>query len=414
MQIKSQFSSASTRALLLSTYLKWANVFPEIKAHIINVFERYQHVLDSELQQRACEYLIITQRPEEDELLPRICEEMPPFPERESTLLSRLNAKHLDTGDKRTWVIGGKEANQDRETVTKKFGTIRRTVRDAAADPKSLPGLIPDVSNRPSMMETGPLSDLAGLNISLSNGAAVSSEGATPFDFNVAIDRWFERLTYSNDGILFEDVQIQIGVKSEFHGHLGRVALYFGNKMTQSLTSFTATVEGVDPDILSVSFAKIPQTVIQPTSQSQQLLQVECKNVFTAPPILQVSFMAGSLQTHRIRLPIVLTKFFEPVKLSPEEFFERWKIIGGSPREAQEIYPIGLDDSGDINYQKNQRVVAGSRFQLLQGVDPNQNNIVAAGVLHSSAGGRVGCLVRVEPNKEAKVRSGLCIMIVLA
>ncbi len=409
MQIKSQFSSASTRALLLSTYLKWANVFPEIKTHVINVFERYQHVLDSELQQRACEYLIIAKRPEEDELLPRICEEMPPFPERESTLLSRLNAKHLDTGDKRTWVIGGKEANQDRETVAKKFGTIRRPAREATAmatDQKSSPGLIPDVSNRPSKAETDPLTDLAGLNISSSNGVILNSEmpaGAATFDFNIAIDRWFERLTYSSDGILFEDVQIQIGVKSEFHGHLGRVALYFGNKMSQSLTSFTATVDGVDPDVLSVSFAKIPQNVIHPTSQSQQLLQVECKNVFTTPPILQVSFMAGSLQTHRIRLPIVLSKFFEPVKLSPEEFFERWKIVGGPPREAQEIYPIGLDHSGDIDYLKNHRVVVGSRFQMLQGVDPNPINIVAAGVLHSSTGGKVGCLIRVEPNKEAKV-----------
>ncbi|KAF8335471.1 Adaptor protein complex AP-2 alpha subunit [Cantharellus anzutake] len=411
LQLKSQFSSASTRALLLSTYLKWANVFPEIKEHVVNVFERYQHVLDSELQQRACEYLIIAKRPDEDELLPRICEEMPPFPERESTLLSRLNAKHLDTGDKRTWVIGGKEANQDREVSAKKFGTIRRPRGTAGStkDTTSAPGSTPDVPTQSSTGETDLLGDLAGLAIGptpasnnvISNPSVPS--GAGNFDFNVAIDRWFERLTYSSDGVLFEDVQIQIGVKSEFHGHLGRIALYFGNKMSQPLTSFTATVDGVNPETLSVSFTKIPQTVIQPTSQSQQLLQVECKNVFTAPPVLQVSFMAGSLQTHRIRLPIVLSKFFEPVKLSPEDFFERWKIIGGPPREAQKIYPIHLDASGNVDYPRNQRVVAGSRFQLLQDVDPNPINIVASGVLHTSGGGKVGCLIRVEPNKEAEL-----------
>lgn len=41
--------------MLLTTYLKWLNLFPEIRAQIIEVFERYTHVLDAELQQRACE-----------------------------------------------------------------------------------------------------------------------------------------------------------------------------------------------------------------------------------------------------------------------------------------------------------------------------------------------------------------------
>jgi AP-2 complex subunit alpha len=396
------------------------NVFPEIKPQLVNVFERYRHVLDSELQQRACEYLAIAQRGEDDELLPRICEEMPPFPERESALLSRLHAKHGDTGDKRTWVIGGKEANLEREAATK-LGTIRRATRDNTlripGDPAGPPELIPDVSEGTSTAATEGdiLSSLAGLSITSTstaplNGASPTagsspmiSAGAAKFDTSVAIDRWFEKLIYSNDGVLFEDVQIQIGVKSEFHGHLGRVALYFGNKMTQSLTAFTATIDGVDPEALSVTFTKIPQTLIHPTTQSQQLLQVECKNLFTAPPVLQVSFVAGALQTHRLRLPIIMTRFFEPVTLSPEDFFERWKLIGGPPREAQQIFPIRLDAGGRIDVGKQQKIVAGSRFQLLQGIDPNPNNVVAAGVLHMSAGGKVGCLLRLEPNLEAKV-----------
>ncbi len=34
---------------------------------------------------------------------------MPPYPPRVSALLGRLNRKHGDTEDKRTWVHGGKE-----------------------------------------------------------------------------------------------------------------------------------------------------------------------------------------------------------------------------------------------------------------------------------------------------------------
>lgn len=407
LQGKSHFSSAATRALLLSTYVKWVNVFPEIKPQLVGVFDRYRHVLDTELQQRACEYYAICLRPDDDDLLPRVCEEMPPFPERESALLGRLHAKHGDTNDKRTWIIGGKEANLEREAGTR-FGTIRRPRKNGTAPPggaNATPALVADTDNLPAASDNDVLASLAGLNMSDSaTGAEVSTVAANRFDRNVSIDRWFERLTYSMEGVLFEDVQIQIGVKSEFHGHLGRVALYFGNKMASALTSFTATVDGFDPNALSVTFTKIPQTVIHPTSQSQQLLQVECKNIFTAPPVLQVSFVAGALQTHRIQLPIVLSKFFEPVRLTPEDFFERWKLIGGPPREAQQIFPIRLDSSGHIESTKQQKIVSGSRFQILPDVDPSPSNIVGAGVLHMSVGGKVGCLLRVEPNREAKVR----------
>jgi len=116
-----------------------------------------------------------------------------------------------------------------------------------------------------------------------------------------------------------------------------------------------------------------------------------------------VSFVAGALQTHRIQLPIVLSKFFEPVRLTPEDFFERWKLIGGPPREAQQIFPIRLDSSGNIESTKQQKIVSGSRFQILPDVDPSPSNIVGAGVLHMSVGGKVGCLLRVEPNREAKL-----------
>ena len=60
---------APTRALLLSTYIKWVNVFPEIKPQLVNVFERYRHVLDVDLQQRACEFYALASRPDDDELL---------------------------------------------------------------------------------------------------------------------------------------------------------------------------------------------------------------------------------------------------------------------------------------------------------------------------------------------------------
>ncbi|KAL1670345.1 adaptin N terminal region-domain-containing protein [Schizophyllum commune] len=383
LHMKSQFCMAPTRSLLLSTYIKWVNVFPEIKPQLVTIFERYRHVLDSELQQRACEYFALAQRPEEDEILQNVCEEMPPFPPRVSALFGRLNKKLNATEDKRTWVHGGRELNLDREAAEKKEketnGQLQQDVQDVLG---SLAGL--DLTS-PHAKREGP------------------QEGKPVLTVGPAIERWFEKLTYSGEGVLYEDIQIQIGIKSRFQGHVGQLAVYMGNKVTAPLTSFTTTVHVADPSALSVTFAKIPPSTIAPKTQVQQLLHVECKKMFAEPPILQVSFLAGSMQSIAIRLPIVISKFLEPVTLGQADFFERWKLIGGPPREAQQVFPIDLTAGGQLDLAKNRMVVGGNHFQLLDEIDPNKNNLVGAAVLHTAEEGKVGCLLRLEPNRDAKL-----------
>ncbi|TFK30446.1 AP-2 complex subunit alpha [Coprinopsis marcescibilis] len=381
---KSQFCLAATRSLLLTTYIKWVNVFPEIKPQLLNIFDRYRHVLDAELQQRACEYLTLASRPEDDDFLPSVCEEMPPFPPRVSALLGRLDRKHGDTEDKRTWVHGGKEANAERNGLGQNADSRQTSAPDASDNiMDSLAGL-----------------DLSG---SKSQPQANASQGVPRPTVGPNIDRWFEKLCHGSEGVLYEDVQIQVGVKSRYQGHMGQVAIYLGNKVPTALTSFTATIFVPDPEALSVTFAKIPPSTIDSRSQLQQLLNIECKKFFSEPPVLTLSFMAGSHQAVSLKLPIVVTKFFEHVKLGQAEFFERWKLIGGPPREAQSVFPITLDSSGQLDLERHAKAVTGNRLNILDGIDPNPNNLVAGGVLHTSVEGKVGCLLRLEPNSEAKL-----------
>jgi len=375
-------------------------VFPEIKPQLINIFERYRHVLDSELQQRACEFYALASRPDDDELLQNVCEEIPPFPPRESALLSRLNKKLGATEDKRTWVHGGRDLNHDREAakVNRSATTVKPTNGSVAAAGTgvsdvmtSLHGL--DLSGPSSVTSpTSPPTVLA--NPAIAPHLAVGA----------SVDRRFEKLIYTNEGVLYEDVQIQVGIKSRYQGHIGQLAIYMGNKISAPFTSFTTKIDVDDPEALSVTFAKMPATLVAPRSQSQQILHVECKKVFTTPPIITISFLAGSHQTIALRLPVVLTKFIEPVTLGAEDFFERWRLIGGAPREAQSVFPINLTSSGELDHERHQQVISGQKLSILAEVDPNVNNFVGAGVLHMSGEGKVGCLLRLEPNREAKVR----------
>lgn len=370
-----------------------------------------------------------------DELLQVVCDEMPPFPERESALLNRLLKKHGDAGDKRTWHAGGKDVNKDKDADRYKgFGRKKdSTSANSTTAATNGASLIDDTTPADSSQDL--MSDLADLDLSaaaspsqvasspLPNGSATSpaiARSTTPAQplipktsepvFTHGTDKALLRLSYSAEGVLYEDSQIQIGLKSEYHGHLGRLALYFGNKISVSFESFTVNVDVNQPDALSVTLPKIPSSTLAGMTQVQQILQVDCKDIFTEAPILRVSYLAGSLQTLTFRLPIFLSKFIEPVKLNQADFFERWKQIGGPPREGQQIYPIKLDSDGQVPVTRHSKILSGMKMGILEGIDPKPTNHVGAAVLHMSSAGKVGCLLRLEPNAESKVRSHLSAM----
>lgn len=94
VHMRSHSCTPRTRALLLSTYIKWLNLFPEIREQVLYVLERFRHALDAELQQRACEYYALATRPD-DALLQAVCDEIPPFSEKLCTYLLFAALRHL-------------------------------------------------------------------------------------------------------------------------------------------------------------------------------------------------------------------------------------------------------------------------------------------------------------------------------
>ncbi len=48
--------------------------------------------------------------------------------------------------------------------------------------------------------------------------------------------------------------------------------------------------------------------------------------------------------------------------------------------------------------------LSGTGMKLLDGIDPNKDNYVCAGIIHTRTQ-QIGCLLRLEPNRQAQVRS---------
>lgn len=400
MALQSKFNgcSSATRAILLSSYIKFVNLFPEIKPQLLQVFHVYSHTLDPELQQRACEYLALASL-NTDDLLRTVCDEMPPFPERTSALLSRLHQKHAGTSDKRTWVIGGKDANTDKEfQLTLNTGLKRSfTNGGGAGTPTTSNG------NLASIAALTPTQELAGLDLN-GDAAAPKKEAlnlASPTHLSPDWSLGYNRLVIRSEGVLYEDVQIQVGLRSEYRGHMGCIILYYTNKSSTTIGSFTTTVNNNATGQLSVKCQNIPDTSVAPDSQTQQTLMLEATTLFTEAPTIRISYLAGALQALTLKLPVVPTKFMEPAALSGEDFFKRWKQIGGASREAQKVFGISVKGNV-IDITRTRKVCEGFKWGVMEGVDPNSKNVVGASVLHT-AGGKFGCLLRLEPNLETKV-----------
>lgn len=322
---KYHLCSLSTRALLLTTYVKFINLFSEIKPDIQAVLATDSNIRNSdvELQQRAAEYLALSKVASYD-ILATVLEEMPPFPERESSILAILKKKKPHTG--------------------------------AIAS------------------------------------APLPVSGQQPRQVVVLNDEACKKLICKNDGVVYEDNLMQIGIKCEYKKNLGRINIFYGNKTENSLTYFSVglTIPQKSQAGLSVEIKPIEST-INPKTQVQQALNLECLEYFDELPELHISFMNGlTKEDVNIKIPVFLNKFIESITMSRDDFFARWKNLADPAQEGQRSFkakfPI-TDEEATANK------LSSFGLAILPGIDPG--NYVCAGIVHLRYA-KVGCLVRLQ------------------
>ncbi|ERE70122.1 AP-2 complex subunit alpha-1 [Cricetulus griseus] len=393
---KFHLCSVATRALLLSTYIKFINLFPETKATIQGVLRAGSQLrnADVELQQRAVEYLTLSSVASTD-VLATVLEEMPPFPERESSILAKLKRKKgpgaasaLDDSRRDTSnsdINGGVEPTPSTVSTPSPSADLLglRAAPPPAAPPVPVGGnLLVDVfSDGPTAQPSlGPTPEEAFL-----------SPG--PEDIGPPIpeaDELLNKFVCKNSGVLFENQLLQIGVKSEFRQNLGRMYLFYGNKTSVQFQSFSPT--------LAVQTKRVAAQV-DGGAQVQQVLNIECLRDFLTPPLLSVRFRyGGTAQSLTLKLPVTINKFFQPTEMAAQDFFQRWKQLSLPLQEAQKIFKANHPMDAEVTKAK----LLGFGSALLDNVDPNPENFVGAGIIQTKAL-QVGCLLRLEPNVQAQM-----------
>ncbi|KAG7327808.1 hypothetical protein KOW79_009414 [Hemibagrus wyckioides] len=380
---KFHLCSVPTRALLLSAYVKFINLFPEVKGTIQEVLRSDSQLrnADVELQQRAVEYLRLSCIASTD-ILATVLEEMPPFPERESSILAKLKKK------KGSGTVPEVDENRKERNVN---GNTDHTAAstNAKVNSSSPPSDLVSLGNSTSLNSASPpvASSTGSLLVDVfSENQAASFSASTPI-----IEENLSRFVCKNNGVLYENQLLQIGLKSEFRQNLGRMYVFYGNKTTTQFVNFSTSVLNVH--------TKAIDPVIDGGAQLQQVLNIECLSDFVDAPVLSIHFRyGGSMQNISVRLPITLNKFFQPTEMTSQEFFQRWKQLGAPQQEVQKIFKAKHSMDTEITKAK----IIGFGTALLDGVDPNPSNFVGAGVIHTKTI-QVGCLLRLEPNTQAQM-----------
>ncbi|XP_066127609.1 AP-2 complex subunit alpha-1 isoform X1 [Saccopteryx bilineata] len=426
---KFHLCSVATRALLLSTYIKFINLFPETKATIQGVLRAGSQLrnADVELQQRAVEYLTLSSVASTD-VLATVLEEMPPFPERESSILAKLKRKKgpgagsaLDEGRRdpsSNDINGGVEPTPSTVSTPSPSADLlglRAAPPPAAPQaPSGAGNLLVDVSSdgpaaQPSLGPTPEEAFLSELEppapespmALLADPAPAADPG--PEDIGPPIpeaDELLNKFVCKNNGVLFENQLLQIGVKSEFRQNLGRMYLFYGNKTSVQFQNFTPTV--VHPGDLQTQLAVQTKRVaaqVDGGAQVQQVLNIECLRDFLMPPLLSVRFRyGGAPQSLTLKLPVTINKFFQPTEMAAQDFFQRWKQLSIPQQEAQKIFKANHPMDAEVTKAK----LLGFGSALLDNVDPNPENFVGAGIIQTKAL-QVGCLLRLEPNAQAQM-----------
>jgi AP-2 complex subunit alpha len=314
--LHNHFGNCSTKvqAILLTSYMKFYNLYPDTREYIEEVFKKFSQSVDMELQQRACEYLSLANC--DKSVLEHVLETMPLFSsDKESSLLAHTEEKPT--------------SDRSAIAVSKQGGGTALPSNNFVASPTT--------SVSQSYQE--PAIDLLSLNDDLTNDGVHE----IPSDLQDKVKSWLLAASIAGAGVktvLYDDNHIKIQIQSDYRGHQGRLSLFFSSNQ-QHISNLSVTI----PTYEHIIIKKIdPPANLPPDDETVSQLAVECLRPFVEEPNFTVSFTCGrSNFSYNLRLPISVAAFFEPLTLDKNTYMARWKSMEQDKQcESQEVYTSKL------------------------------------------------------------------------
>jgi AP-2 complex subunit alpha len=206
-----------------------------------------------------------------------------------------------------------------------------------------------------------------------------------------------------NEGIMLPGPHLQLGFKSEFRGHRGKIGIYYGNLSPQTINMSCAITADDALKLSTPDRAGEAPSTLPPRGQALQMVQTECTAPFSDAPLVTLSYSqeGGATQNVSLRLPIPPFRFLQPSAMTGDEYFRTWRTAGLA--ESQSSFHF----TGQYDPNTVRRVLSEAlHLAVLNGVDPVPSNFVASGscALRGTGTGANApasgnpCLLRLEVN----------------
>eukprot|EP01024_Parvocaulis_polyphysoides_P029216 TRINITY_DN26374_c0_g1_i2.p1 TRINITY_DN26374_c0_g1~~TRINITY_DN26374_c0_g1_i2.p1 ORF type:complete len:274 (-),score=42.56 TRINITY_DN26374_c0_g1_i2:338-1075(-) len=208
------------------------------------------------------------------------------------------------------------------------------------------------------------------------------------------LEKCFADLSINNSGVLYEDTNLQIGLKSVYTGNIGQLQLFFGNKQpTLPLTKVSFGLGSEIPGLrVQIDGDQIP-TELEPQVQKIMPVKVECQTPFVGSPTVKIGYtLQNQFLEKEIKLPVVLSKFLKAFKVTDkQEFYNQWRQAAEANKSSEII-----DSPAPIPVQTIVDGLEAVGFAAKdRDLDPNANNDAGAAYFMYQ-GGQMFCMVRVE------------------
>ena len=397
--------SPRTQSMCMSTYAKWASVYPDMQDLLLDVLQRHTHVLDVETRQRAAEYAMLIQLQRQGHVdLQDVLDELPPFT---STQFRGTQAPANDLFKPNRRISAVPVVSSVRRGEARRASRLPVLLSDPDAPSASVvtsPGLFSsdvsvDLVDLQSVRIDSPSLDSASEQHPWASASDVTGPQSpllehayhepAPFPLSSAqhiyLDLPFMQL-FAHQGTLFE-------------GHGGRLEY---ERQNTGDASVTVTLRIHNTDVLRalhVSDIQVQTSIeahvthpdrVDPQSSVAGTIEFVCHRPFDESPQMDMTWRREADDTHvlHVVLPVSLATFLRPWTMDRTTFFEHWHAMRSQPdQQAQRVCRYA---------HMNDRVFYAAGLAVLAGVDARPQNVVAAGRLPDA----VPVLVRWEPSPE--------------
>ena len=319
----SSICSNKTLYCILDAMIKFVNVDQRFREYAIPRFEQYLESWDTELQQRAVEYIIFSKLDNEDPDIPNMSEirnkvfsHLPVYPVsffNNSILMKKLNKTHtgIYTGNK------NKNTQQNSQSNNGNINVASNLLENSSKVINS--GENPYVNTE--LYKKDPNGFAVKMNKFPQNAVLIDKNSITNFDMFKSM------LTSGNTqgGIIYSDpnsIKISLMIKKIGEGCLGFIFAF------SPFTSGNEKVENIDFNLANYNsneFLNISISKVKYDNVPQLMMKIQVNECFDIPPIINLKCTLGIRNIEaNFSLPLLITKFLEPFDTNVENYTPLW------------------------------------------------------------------------------------------